>query len=76
MKFIKRQVVDAYVQGMWSTQWHGTKYVVWIVSTKTFLGIKIMENTEVAAVFDTKPEARKHAKRLRSKYHIPMKFNR
>lgn len=76
MKFIKRQVVDVYVQGMWSVQWHGTKYVVWVVSAKTFLGIKIMENTEVAAICDTKQEARKHAKRLRSKYHIPMKFNR
>lgn len=74
MKLIKKQIIDVYVQCMWSSQWNRDKYVVWITYTKTLLGIRFMENTEVSAIFDTKQEARKHAKRMRHKYNVPRKY--
>lgn len=75
MKLIKKHITDVYVQRIWSSQWRRDKYVVWMTYTKTLLGIKFMENTEVSAIFDTKQEARKHAKRMRHKYNVPKKYN-
>lgn len=74
MKLFKKQITDVYVQGMWSSQWRRDKYVVWMKYAKVLFGIKFMENTEVAAIFDTKQEARKYAKHMRHKHNVPKKY--
>lgn len=74
MKLFKKQITDVYVQYMWSSQWNRDKYVVWMTYTKTLFGIKLTEITEVSAIFDTKQEARKRAKRIRHKYNVPKKY--
>lgn len=74
MKIFKTHITDVHVEYMWSSQWRRNKYVVFMTYTKTLFGIKFMENTEVSAIFDTKQEARKHAKRIRHKYNVPKKY--
>jgi hypothetical protein len=74
MKLFKKQITDVYVQGMWSSQWRRDKYVVWMKHAKVLFGIKFIENTEVAAIFDTKQEARKYAKHMRHKHNVPKKY--
>ncbi len=75
MKLFKKRIIDVYVQGMWSTQWRRDKYVVWVKYAKILFGIKFVEDTEAVSAFDTKPEARKYAKRLRHKYNVPTKYS-
>ncbi len=73
MKFFQKQVIDVRVQGMWSTTWYGTKYVVLVTWVKKLFGIELIKNTNMVAAYDTKQEARKHAKRLRHKHGVPAK---
>lgn len=75
MKIFKKRITDVYVHGMWSTQWHRSQYAVCVTYTKTLFGIKFMETTNIHAIFDTKPEARKCAKHLSRKHNVPQKFN-